>query len=182
VIVDRQFRESIGRSTISKSNRKITQSEITKQSLNQSFGRSTMARDRTVSLRDAPTPSPRLDVWLDVACLFKTRSEAQRACRLGKVMVNGVAAKPHREIRIGDQLTLQRPLGRRQTVVVRGIAHAHVSKADARLLYADTTPPPTEEEVAMRRLERLYRATTETRETPERRQQRTLRRLKRGEI
>ena len=27
----------------------------------------------------------RLDVWLDVACLFKTRSEAQRACKLGKV-------------------------------------------------------------------------------------------------
>ena len=31
----------------------------------------------------------RLDVWLDVACLYRTRSEAQRACVGGKVEVNG---------------------------------------------------------------------------------------------
>jgi len=29
----------------------------------------------------------RLDVWLDVACLFKTRSEAKKACAGGKVDV-----------------------------------------------------------------------------------------------
>jgi ribosome-associated heat shock protein Hsp15 len=127
-----------------------------------------------------PVATPRLDVWLDVACLFKTRSEAQRACRLGKVTVNGVAAKPHREIRIGDDLAIQRPLGRRQTIVVRGIAHTHVSKADARLLYEDTTPPPTAEEVEMRRLERLYRATNAPAAKPDRKQRRTLRRLKTG--
>jgi ribosome-associated heat shock protein Hsp15 len=125
--------------------------------------------------------TPRLDVWLDVACLFKTRSEAQRACRLGKVSVNGIAAKPHREIRIGDQLVIQRPLGRRQSVTVLGVAHTHLTKADARLLYEDTTPAPTDEEVARRRLERLYRATTLAADKPDRRQQRQLRRLKRGE-
>ncbi|MGH9202001.1 MAG: RNA-binding S4 domain-containing protein [Vicinamibacterales bacterium] len=131
---------------------------------------------------DQPTtPNPRLDVWLDVACLFKTRSEAQRACRLGKVSVNRVAAKPHREIRIGDELAIQRPLGRRQTLVIRGVAHAHVSKADARLLYEDTTPPPSAEEIAMRKLERLYRASTATSGRPDRRQRRALRRLKGGE-
>ena len=31
----------------------------------------------------------RLDVWLDVACLFKTRSEAKRACEGGKIEVLG---------------------------------------------------------------------------------------------
>ena len=124
--------------------------------------------------------NPRLDVWLDVACLFKTRSEAQKACRLGKVSVNGVAAKPHREIRVGDLLSLQRPLGRRQALVVRGIAETHVSRAEARLLYEDTTPPPSQEEVAMRRLERLYRATNAPVDKPDRRQRRTLRRLKTG--
>ena len=46
----------------------------------------------------------RLDVWLDVTCLFKTRSEAQKACRGGKVDVNGQAAKPHRELKPGDEL------------------------------------------------------------------------------
>ena len=33
----------------------------------------------------------RIDIWLDVACLFKTRSEAQRACKGGKVDLNGAA-------------------------------------------------------------------------------------------
>ena len=62
----------------------------------------------------------RLDVWLDVACLFRTRSEAQNACKLGRVDVNGQAAKPHREIRPGDEIVISRPLGRKQTVVVEG--------------------------------------------------------------
>ena len=56
--------------------------------------------------------SVRLDVWLDVACLFKTRSEAQKACRGGKVDVNGQTAKPNRMIRRGDELSIGRPFGR----------------------------------------------------------------------
>ena len=44
---------------------------------------------------DSPAgPEPtRLDIWLDVACLCKTRSEAQKACKGGKVEVNGQPAK-----------------------------------------------------------------------------------------
>ena len=34
----------------------------------------------------------RLDVWLDVACLFKTRSLARTACQGGKVEVNVLPA------------------------------------------------------------------------------------------
>ena len=56
--------------------------------------------------------SVRLDIWLDVACLFRTRSEAQKACKAGKVEVNGQPAKPHREIRPGDELVISRPMGR----------------------------------------------------------------------
>src|SRR5690242_5544469 len=99
--------------------------------------------------------STRLDVWLDVACLFRTRSEAQRACKGGKVDVNGDAAKPHREIRPGDIIEITRPGGRRQRVVVRGLEERHVPKAQARTLYEDTTPPPTAEEQALRDLLRL---------------------------
>lgn len=103
--------------------------------------------------------SIRLDVWLDVACLFKTRSEAQHECRVGRVSVNGAAAKPHRIVRVGDELVISRPGGRRQTVVVRGLADHHIAKAAARELYEDRTPPPTPEEIEARRLERLFRAT-----------------------
>ena len=60
----------------------------------------------------------RLDTWLDVACLFKTRSEAQKACKLGKVSVNGQTAKPHRDVKAGDKLEISRPLGRKQLLTV----------------------------------------------------------------
>jgi ribosome-associated heat shock protein Hsp15 len=102
----------------------------------------------------------RLDVWLDVACLFKTRSEAQRACKVGRVSVNGTVAKPHRELRVGDELSISRPAGRRQLVVVRGLADKHVSKADARALYDDRTPAPSAAEIEIRKMERLFKATT----------------------
>ena len=114
----------------------------------------------------------RLDVWLDVACLFRTRSEAQRECKVGRVTVNGVVAKPHRELRVGDELVIARPGGRKQTVVVRGIADVHIPKAQARELYEDRTPPPTADEIEARRLERLFRATQKPPQRLDRRTQR----------
>jgi ribosome-associated heat shock protein Hsp15 len=119
----------------------------------------------------------RLDTWLDVACLFKTRSEAQRACKLGHVRVNGTPAKPHREVRVGDEIVIARPMGRRQIIAVAGLAATHVAKADARRLYEDRTPPPTPEEIAARRLERAYRAAVTPITRPDRRNRRALRRL-----
>lgn len=123
----------------------------------------------------------RLDTWLDVACLFKTRSEAQKACKLGKVVVNGVDAKPHRDVKVGDHIEISRPLGRKQLITVLGLADTHIAKADARLLYEDRTPKPTPEEVEIRRLERIYRAAATPKTRPDRDLRRTLRRLKRGD-
>jgi ribosome-associated heat shock protein Hsp15 len=125
--------------------------------------------------------STRLDVWLDVACLFKTRSEAQRACKGGKVTINGVSAKPHREIRVGDRLVITRPQGRRQLVIVKGLAERHVPKTEARRLYDDETPPPRPEEVEARRLERVFVASTRPVNRPDRRLRRHLIGRKRGE-
>ena len=126
-------------------------------------------------------PSVRLDIWLDVACLFRTRSEAQKAVKNGKIAVNGQPAKPHRLLRAGDELVINRPFGRRQTVVVKAIAEKHVSRAEARELYDDLTPPPTPEEIEMRKLERMYRAAVTPPTTPDKRARRTLRKMKEGE-
>jgi ribosome-associated heat shock protein Hsp15 len=124
----------------------------------------------------------RLDVWLDVACLFKTRSEAQRACKGGKVDVNGHAAKPHREVGPGDVLEITRPLGRRQRVVVTSATDKRLPKAEARLLYQDTTPPPSPEEQVMLDLLRLARPRRMAPpHTPGRDERRRLRRAKEGE-
>ena len=120
----------------------------------------------------------RLDIWLDVACLFKTRSEAQKACKSGRIAVNGQDAKPNRLVRAGDSLDIRRPYGRMQKVVVRAVSDRHVAKADARQLYEDLTPAPTAEEIEMRRQERIYRAATTPPRAPDKRERRTLRRLR----
>lgn len=125
-----------------------------------------------------PSAGVRLDVWLDVACLFRTRSEAQKACKSGKIDVNRQPAKPHRLVRVGDEIEIGRPFGRKQRVVVRSVADRHVAKAQARELYDDLTPAPTREEIEMRRMERLYRAAMTPPRAPDKRQRRALRRLK----
>ena len=124
----------------------------------------------------------RLDIWLDVVCLFKTRSEAQRAIKGGKIDVNGQAAKPHRVVKPGDVVEITRTLGRRQRVVVRGMAEQHLPKAEARGLYEDVTPAPSAEEQAMLDLMRLAgpRRSSAAAGAPDRREKRRLRRQKEG--
>ena len=125
--------------------------------------------------------SVRLDIWLDVACLFKTRSEAKRACEGGKVDVNGDHAKPNRAVREGDRVRISRGFGRFQDVVVRILIAQHVKKTEARALYDDVTPKPTSEEIEMRRMERAYRAASQAAGTPDRRRRREIRRFKERE-
>jgi ribosome-associated heat shock protein Hsp15 len=118
----------------------------------------------------------RIDVWLDVACLFRTRSEAQKACRGGKVTANGQTVKPNRRLRVGDELEIGRPLGRKQRVKVRALADRHMPKAEARALYEDLTPPPTAEEIETRRIDRMFRAARPLK-APDKRDRRALRKM-----
>jgi ribosome-associated heat shock protein Hsp15 len=119
----------------------------------------------------------RLDVWLDVACLCKTRSEAQRAVKGGKVEVNGERPKQNREVKPGDTVTLTRPLGRKQVVRVLGTCEQHLPKAEARtLLFEDITPAPTPEERAFQQLLKDTRPRGPA-VAPDKRQRRELRRL-----
>jgi len=120
----------------------------------------------------------RLDVWLDVSCLFKTRSEAQRACKGGKVEVNGQAGKAHRMLRVGDQVELSRPFGAKQSVVVLGLAERSIPKAEARRLYDDRTPKPSPDEIATRRADRVFRAAQVAAGRPDKQQRRAVRKLR----
>jgi ribosome-associated heat shock protein Hsp15 len=98
----------------------------------------------------------RLDVFLDVVCLFPTRSQAAAACRGGKVDVNGHASPPHKLVRAGDTLAITMTSGRR-TFVIRSLADKHLPRAEARALREETTPPPSSGVLEARRLERLLR-------------------------
>ena len=127
-------------------------------------------------------PAVRLDIWLDVACLFTSRSQAQRACSLGRVEVNGDRGKPHRLIHPGDRIRISLPAGRWRIVEVAGVADRHVARAAARELYLDHTPPPTREEIELRRLQRLGAPPRRPAGAgaPKKGERRDLRRLKEG--
>ncbi len=122
----------------------------------------------------------RLDVWLDVSCLFKTRSEAKRACEGGKVEINGEHAKPNRTLHEGDRLRISRGHGHHQDVIVRLLIDQHVRKAEARALYDDVTPKPTPEQIEIARVDRAYQAAARAAGTPDRRRRRKILEFKRG--
>jgi hypothetical protein len=81
-------------------------------------------------------------------------------------------------LREGDRLEINRGNGRRQTLVVLALAEQHMKKADARTLYEDVTPPPSPEELEMRRQDRAYRAAALAAGTPDRRRRQEIRRFK----
>ena len=126
----------------------------------------------------------RLDIWLDVACVFKTRSEALRAIKGGKVDVNGENAKPQKPVKAGDVLDITRALGRRQRLIVLGVTENHIAKAEARKLYEDATPAPSPAEQQMLDLMRLAGPKRRHQDlgSPDRNERRRLRREKESGI
>ena len=50
----------------------------------------------------------RLDKYLWAVRIFKTRSDAAEAVRTNKVLVNDAYAKPSREVKCGDRITVRR--------------------------------------------------------------------------
>ncbi|MCX6333824.1 MAG: S4 domain-containing protein [Bacteroidia bacterium] len=53
--------------------------------------------------------SVRIDKYLWAVRIFKTRSLAASACRMGRILVNDVALKPSRMIEGGEVLTVKKP-------------------------------------------------------------------------
>lgn len=50
----------------------------------------------------------RLDKFLWAVRIFKTRSDAAEATRTNKVLINDAYAKPSREVKIGDRISVRR--------------------------------------------------------------------------
>jgi ribosome-associated heat shock protein Hsp15 len=79
----------------------------------------------------------RIDKWLWAARFFKTRSLATQDIDKGRVHVNGVAAKPAREVKVGD--TVQIRIGAvTRTVTVLMISDKRGSASVAALLFTET--------------------------------------------
>jgi len=119
----------------------------------------------------------RLDKWLYVARVYKTRSLAKRACDLGRVRVGGQPAKSHRNLGVGD--TVEARVGDWQRVlVVQEVRDKPLPKAEVPRLFEDQSPPRPQ----LSELERLLRRAPSVRDRglgrPSKKERRELDRLR----
>ena len=80
----------------------------------------------------------RLDKWLWAARFYKTRALAVEAIGKHRVEVNGQVAKPSRDLRTGDRLTLREPGQPPRDVQVKGLSEIRGPAPVAQQLYEDT--------------------------------------------
>lgn len=79
----------------------------------------------------------RLDKWLWAARFFKTRALSTDEIGRGHVSVNGHAAKPSREVRVGDSIELRQDAMPR-TIVVKETSDRRGPAPIAQALYEET--------------------------------------------
>jgi len=79
----------------------------------------------------------RIDKWLWAARFFKTRSLASAQIQLGRVQVNGLLAKPARELHVGDEVRIQQA-GVTRCVVVQALSAQRGSASQASTMYLET--------------------------------------------
>jgi ribosome-associated heat shock protein Hsp15 len=81
----------------------------------------------------------RQDKWLWAVRIFKSRSLASDACRAGSVAVNQLPAKPARDVRPGETVTVRQGLVLR-TLRVVGVPPSRVGAKLVADFCADLTP------------------------------------------
>ena len=95
----------------------------------------------------------RLDKWLQVARVFRTRSQATKACATSRVRVNGQVAKPHRALALGDRVEVEKG-DWTQVVVVKELRDKTLPKAEASRVCEDLSPPRPQPDPLARLLRR----------------------------
>ena len=79
----------------------------------------------------------RIDKWLWAARFFKTRSLAATEIERGRVSVNGITAKPSREVHEGDRITV-RQAGTDRVFDVLALSSVRGPAPVAQMLYRET--------------------------------------------
>jgi ribosome-associated heat shock protein Hsp15 len=82
---------------------------------------------------------PRLDKWLWCVRVCKTRAEAASLCRHGRVQVNGLDAKPGRDLHAGETVTARVGLVTR-TLKVLAHPRARIAAKQLPEFVQDLTP------------------------------------------
>jgi ribosome-associated heat shock protein Hsp15 len=81
--------------------------------------------------------SVRIDKWLWAARFFKTRALAQKACELGRIRSKDIEAKPSRDVRVGDSLSIKNEGGEFH-IEVLALSQMRGPAATALTLYRET--------------------------------------------
>jgi ribosome-associated heat shock protein Hsp15 len=82
----------------------------------------------------------RIDRWLFVARLYKSRTLAAEACTGGHVTLNGNTVKPSHVVRVGDTVAGRAPRGAIR-LVIAALSAQRLAPTPARALYDDQSPP-----------------------------------------
>ncbi len=85
----------------------------------------------------ATLQSQRIDKWLWVARLYKTRALASEAIKKGRVLIDGDKIKPGREIKPGTLLSVRQTYFTRN-VIVQSLSPSRGPASVAATLYAET--------------------------------------------
>ena len=112
----------------------------------------------------------RIDKWLWMTRLFKTRSMATDACNAGKVKMNGMKLKPSKEVKIDEIYTVKIGI-LDKTVQVISTPKSRVGAQLVPLYYTDLTPAEEYERVKSTRMNFEYREHGEGRPTKRERRQ-----------
>ena len=84
----------------------------------------------------------RLDKYLKVSRLIKRRTLAKEVAENERILLNGKPAKPSKEVKIGDEITIE--FGNKDVTVKVLSLEASTKKADAVLLYEFISEKPKE--------------------------------------
>lgn len=119
----------------------------------------------------------RVDKWLQIARVFKTRSQATRACSLGRVRINGDTVKAHRRLALEDRVEVDLRDWTR-VLVVKELRDRILPKVEVPRIFEDLSPPRPKPDP----MERMLRRSPIVRERgagrPTKKEARELRRLR----
>jgi len=121
----------------------------------------------------------RVDKWLWAARFFKTRSLATDAVEGGRVLVNGLKAKPSKDVRPGDRVEIT--IGdMKWELTVEGLSEKRGPAPEARKLYRETETSLAQRERTMENRRLHVEPSLEIHGRPTKRDRRLIDRWKRS--
>ncbi len=96
-------------------------------------------------MNENPQKTIRLDKWLKIARIIKTRTQATEACDQGRIKLNNQAAKPAKMVKIGDTVSVKLKL-RTRTFDILDIVQKSIKAEEAKNLYREHELSPEEKD------------------------------------